>query len=65
MLKIFNQYLAPAMPFISQNSSEAKAGLPLTVAAYMKETRNLGLLCVKGDLRSNILEKTAVKVDQI
>jgi len=54
------------MPFISQNSStsqESKNILPLTVAAYMNETRNLGLLCVKGDLRSNILEKTAVKVD--
>jgi len=31
----------------------------------MTETRSLGLLCVKGDLLSTILEKTAVKVDKI
>jgi hypothetical protein len=37
--------------------------LHLTIASYLAATRNLGLLCVKGDLKNLILEKTAVPME--
>jgi hypothetical protein len=56
------------MPFVSQSSgSSSDSSLPntlhLTVASYLAATRNLGLLCVKGDLKNLILEKTAVPME--
>lgn len=63
LLKTFNRYLAPAVPFI--NNSQSIQGLPtnsvpLTFSAYMSFTRNLCLMNVKFDLRHLILEKTSV-----
>eukprot|EP00347_Sterkiella_histriomuscorum_P020695 403336831 len=62
LIKIFNQYLAPAVPYI--NTSQSIQGIPnnsvpLTLSAYMSFTRNLCLMNVKFDLRHLILEKTS------
>lgn len=62
-LKIFNQYLAEAVPYI--NNSQSISQIPsdsvaMTMSAYMSFIRNLCLQHVKIDLRHLILEKTAV-----
>ncbi|CDW79829.1 hect domain and rcc1-like domain-containing protein [Stylonychia lemnae] len=64
LLKIFNKYLAPAVPYI--NTSQSIQGIPnnsipLTLSAYMSFTRNLCLMNVKFDLRHLILEKTSIQ----
>lgn len=67
LLKSFNEQLSPAMPFILQQGGLADqnlsaSNLQLTVASYLATTRNLGLLCVKSDLRHLIMDKTALPV---
>lgn len=67
LLRVFNKYLAPMVPFIntSQSISELvpQCSIPMKLAAYMSSTRNLCLLNVKFDLRHLILEKTSVQVE--
>lgn len=68
LLRIFNQYLAPAVPFInnSQSISDIPVNtVPLTLSAYMSFSRNLCLMNVKFDLRHLILEKTSVQREHI
>ena len=66
LLRIFNQYLAPTVPFINTTQSGGGESLsssciPMRLSAYMSATRNLCLLNVKFDLRHLILEKTSVQ----
>ncbi len=69
LLRVFNNYLAPAVPFINTSQSFVMSdivpstSIPMKLAAYMSSTRNLCLLNVKFDLRHLILEKTSVQVD--
>jgi len=68
LLKTFNQYLAPAVPFInnSQSISDIPSNtIPLTMSAYMSFSRNLCLMNVKFDLRHLILEKTSAARESI
>ena len=63
LLRTFNKYLAPAVPFVNTSQSISdipKNTIPLTLSAYMSFTRNLCLMNVKFDLRHLILEKTSV-----
>ena len=69
LLRIFNQYLAPTVPFINTTQSGGGESLsssciPMRLSAYMSATRNLCLLNVKFDLRHLILEKTSVQREQ-
>jgi hypothetical protein len=64
LLKTFNKYLAPAVPYINTSQSLSdipKNSIPMTLSAYMSFTRNLCLMNVKFDLRHLILEKTSVQ----
>lgn len=67
LLRVFNKYLAPTVPFIntSQSSQDIASGnaIPMKLSAYMSSTRNLCLLSVKFDLRHLILEKTSIQID--
>jgi hypothetical protein len=68
LLKTFNKYLAPAVPYInnSQSVSDIPSNtVPLTLSAYMSFSRNLCLINVKFDLRHLILEKTSVSRENI
>lgn len=63
LLKTFNKYLAPTVPYIntSQSISDIPHNtIPMRLSVYMSYTRNLCLLNVKFDLRHLILEKTSV-----
>ena len=62
LLKTFNKYLAPAVPYINNSLSISDIPtntVPLTLSAYMSFSRNLCLMNVKFDLRHLILEKTS------
>ena len=66
LLRIFNQYLAPTVPFINTTQSGGSDSLSsscisMRLSAYMSATRNLCLQNVKFDLRHLILEKTSVQ----
>ena len=64
MLRVFNKYLAPTVPYIntSQSISDIPPNtIPMRLSAYMSFTRNLCLMNVKFDLRHLILEKTSVQ----
>jgi len=63
LIKVFNSYIAKAVPYI--NCQEAitdipPQAIPMTISAYMSQTRNLCLMSVKVELRHLILEKTSV-----
>lgn len=64
LLRVFNKYLAPTVPFINTSHSMTdlvpQSSIPMKLAAYMSSTRNLCLLNVKFDLRHLILEKTSI-----
>ena len=66
LLRVFNKYLAPTVPFINTSQSVmsdiiSSKNIPMRLAAYMSATRNLCLMNVKFDLRHLILEKTSVQ----
>ena len=66
LLRVFNNYLAPTVPFINTSQSVmsdliSSRNIPMRLAAYMSATRNLCLMNVKFDLRHLILEKTSVQ----
>ena len=65
LLRIFNKYLAPTVPFINTSQSISdlipQSSIPMKLSAYMSQTRNLCLLNVKFDLRHLILEKTSIQ----
>ncbi len=62
MLKKFNEYYAPVVPYVNQSDTKSfindSSILPMTMAAYMSQTRDLCFKCVKTDLRHLILERT-------
>lgn len=68
MLKKFNEYYAPVVPYINQSDTKCQTNdasiLPMTMAAYMSQTRDLCFKCVKTDLRLLILERTTQPRDQ-
>lgn len=72
LLRVFNKYLAPTVPFINTSQSTAAVvsdlastssqhAIPMRLSAYMSATRNLCLMNVKFDLRHMILEKTSIQ----
>lgn len=68
ILKIFNKYLAPSVPYINNSASISdipSKSIPMTLSAYMSLTRNLCLMHVKFDLRHLILEKTSVNRETV
>jgi len=66
LLKTFNQYYKPAVPYINQADSFIEIpenALPMSIAAYLNCVKDLGLTQIKADLRYLILDKTSFKID--
>lgn len=70
ILKNFNEYYAPVIPFVSQQDQSASSCandssiLPMGIAAYISLTRDLCFNSVKSDLRQLILDKTTQPREQ-